>query len=190
MSLLFSSGTNVYHFGGDGPFSRTLNAAAVVDGGRNGEGQPLVTIADTSTDVNVGDFIYIESTENYDGLHKIFKQATNSFDIQATFVVETLANTDDILVTVTEDEKWQFIGFELHATTANSTSENLTVSVDAKRGASWDTNIYTKDMNTIVDLIYYPDKPVLLEANDLVEFVYANTDTVTWGLKVFTKKLV
>ncbi|KKL79460.1 hypothetical protein LCGC14_2014580, partial [marine sediment metagenome] len=42
----------------------------------------------------------------------------------------------------------------------------------------------------LVDLIYYPDKPVLLEANDLVEFVYANTDTVTWGLKVFTKKLV
>ena len=29
-----------------------------------------------------------------------------------------------------------------------------------------------------------------LEPNDLVEFVYTNTDTVTWGLKVFTTKLV
>ena len=187
--ILFNSGINVYHFGGDGPFSRTLNAAAVVTGGRNAEGQPLVTIADSNTDLNVGDFIYIESTDNYDGLHKIFKQAAGSFDIQAKFVAETLANTDDILVTVTEDESWQFVGFELHATSANSTSENLTVSVDAVRGASWDVNIYTKDMNTIVDLIYYPDKPVLLEANDLVEFVYTNTDTVTWGLKVFTKSL-
>ena len=188
--ILFNSGINVYHFGGDAAFSRVVDAAAVADGGRNAESQPLVTITDSTTDVNVGDFIYIENTENYDGLHKIIKQDTNNFDIQATFVAETLANTDDILVTVTEDEKWQFIGFELHATTANSTSENLTVSVDAKRGASWDTNVYTKDMNTIVDLIYYPDKPVLLEANDLVEFVYANTDTVTWGLKVFTGRLV
>ncbi|KKM99853.1 hypothetical protein LCGC14_1143700 [marine sediment metagenome] len=190
MSLLFNSGINVYHFGGDGPFSRTLNAAAVVDGGRSGEGQSLVTIADTSTDVNVGDFIYIESTDNYDGLHKIFKQAAGSFDIQAKFVAETLANTDDILVTVTEDEKWQFVGFHLVATTSPATSEDLSVDVDADRGASWDDNLYTKDMDTIDNIIYYPDKPVLLEANDLVEFTYANTNTVTWGLKVLTAKLV
>ena len=188
--ILFNSGINVYHFGGYAAFSRTVMAAAVADGGRDAEGQPLVTISDMITDVSANDFIYIESTDNYDGLRKIVKQTTNSFTIQAPFVAETLAATDDILVTVTEDEKWQFVGFELHATSANSTSENITVSVDADRGASWDTNIYTKDMNTLVDLVYYPDKPILLEANDLMEFVYANTDAVTWGLKICTKKLV
>ena len=181
---------NEYFFGGDAAFSRTLNAAAVTDGGRNSEQQPLVTIPDTSTDVNNGDYIYIESTDNYDGLHIVSGQTTNAFDIQATFVAETLANTDDILVTVTEDERWEFVGFEFHSTTAPATAENLLVDIDAVRGASWDTNVYTKDMNTVQDLIYYPDKSVILSANDLLEFTYTNTNTVTWGFKILTQKVI
>jgi len=133
--------------------------------------------------------IYVQSTTNYDGMRKIVAVAANTLDIVAKYVAETPAGTEILRPGFKFDHPVQFVGFKVHLSSASATSENLVCAIDADRGAGWDTVLYTKAMNTIADLVYQFSTPLIIPANDIVYFTWANTNDRTWGLEIETKRL-
>jgi len=134
--------------------------------------------------------IYIQGTTYYDGMRKIVAVATDTFDIVASYTAETTATGDIARPGFKFDHDVLFKGFKLHLDAASATAENMVCSVDADRGAGWDVNLYTKDMNTIQDIIYMCEEDVIIPANDIVYFTWTNTNNTLWGLEVHTQRLI
>lgn len=179
----------------DGTFN---NAAAVV-----GDSVILpytTTLPDTAHGLQTGSLTYIQGSTNYNGLRKIKTAATNTMLIYGKYVAETLAGTETWKTMFTYDDivkgdlragpPWEFLGFDFTLAAASATSENFVCTVDASKGSAWDNIIYSKDMDTIKDINYMFDESRLMEAGDKINFEWANTNTQTWGLKVYTRRLV
>ena len=132
------------------------------------------------------------TSPRYNGNRLIKVVATNTFDVLVKkFVTETPNGTSSLIfpgVTYPKD-RCQLIGFELHLSAVGATEENLVVSIDAELGTYWDTEIYDDSMNGVKDLIFYPDNQIVLEANDVLKFAWANAGNLTWGVKILTAKL-
>lgn len=134
--------------------------------------------------------IFIQGTTNYDGLRQIVAVATDTLDIVAKYVAEN-PNGQTLRPGFQFDWDVEFIGFKLHLDTASATAtENLVCSVDADKGAAWDVNIYTKDMNTERDIINIFSKPIPIGAKDRVYFTWANASNRLWGLEILTRKIM
>ena len=77
--------------------------------------------------------------------------------------------------------------YELKSVTAHFSAnpgvENLTVTLDANAGAVYDTNLLTKAMSGVTDLLWQPDG-VILEAGDQVEITMTNASTRTYGIQI------
>ena len=182
----FLGPVDVYHFSGALAFTQALDAEAVIDGGT--VDQTKITRFNLDTNgLAAEDHVYLSGTTSFDGFHKLMAVATNTFDINATYVAETAAGSK--LVSIALDSDWEWIGLELALSAARSGAENLTVTVNADRGSAWDTTLYTKDMDGVVDLVYYPDLPIILSAADVLDLAWANADTLTYGLKVLARRL-
>jgi len=78
----------------------------------------------------------------------------------------------------------------LHLSSAPITSENFTITLNAKDGSVYDTILLSIDLsaNSVTDLLWGPgDEPLLCEAGDAIDIAYANTDGNTYGLRVVTR---
>lgn len=197
--------TEHYFFSGDEEMNTTLDNTAVSDqsssydksalGGRYRDGVVRLTSTDhgfkASPNQKQSNLIYIQGTTNYDGLRHIVAVAANTIDIVAPFVAETPGGTEIARPGLKFDERWMFCGFKLHLSSASATAENLVISVDADRGAGWDFNIFTEDLNTVADRAenYSGDNEIILQPNDILYCTYANTDDRTWGLELITKRI-
>ena len=72
---------------------------------------------------------------------------------------------------------------KMHLSAASATSENFTVTLDSTTGAAYDAVLYTKDMDTVADvLVQITD--VFAATGDKLVFAWANTDTRTFGMTV------
>lgn len=176
------------------------NAAAADD---NSVDPPVSTdLTDTGHGLLEGSLLYIQGTTNYNGL-KLIKSIpdANSMVIYSKFVAETLAGTETWKTLITYDwvvqgnlvagQPFEFLGLEVTLDAAAATAaENLTVTIDAARGAAFDNLIYSKDMNGIADINYMFDEPRLCAPGDKIDVAWANADGNTWGIKLFTRKLV
>lgn len=194
-----------YFFSGDEEMNTTFDATAISDlsanydvsalGGRYREGVVRLTSADhgfkASPNQKDQNCIYIQGTTNYDGLRMIVAVATNTIDIIAPYVAETPAGSEILRPGLKFDERWLFVGFKLHLDTASATAEDLVISVDADRGAAWDYNIFTEDMNGTKDRgeNYSGDNEITLEPNDIVYVTWANTNNRLWGLELVAKRI-
>lgn len=186
--IIAKGAIETFEFTGAKAFSQTLGASAVTDLTGNYE-KPAVRLACSAHGYLAGGLVRIDSTTNYDGLRKIIAVATNTFDIYAKYVAETPAGTETARVAVSLDEDYLFLGFELHLSAASATTENLVATVDAAKGSAFDTKLYSKDMNTIQDIVYYPECSIHQKANDLIVFTWSNSNSRTWGLSVKLQRM-
>ena len=108
---------------------------------------------------------------------------------------DTVTGAGAISLTVTAKKATKLVSLTMHADSAATTSELLTVTLDANAGAAYDTLLYSLDLSaaSTVDLALYPSDStifgdILLEAGDAIVIAFANTDTDTYGIQVTTKE--
>lgn len=185
---------DTWFFTGDEETYTTLNNAAAVDGGWAGRDQ-LTTLPSTdhgfkASSGSLQSLIYIQGTDNYDGLRKIHAVGTDTITIVAPYVAETFAGTETVKSMYSDNHPFEFLGFEVTLSAASATSEDLTITVDAAAGSAFDNLIYSKDMNGIADINYMFDTPRECKANDKIDVAWDNTNDRTFGIKLFTRRLV
>lgn len=189
-----------WFFTGAGATYGVFDGAAAADD--NSVDPPFSTdLTDTGHGLLAGSLLYIEGSVNYNGLREIKSLPdANSMIIFAEYVAEVLAGTETWKTKFSYDEfiqgelipssPWEFMGFEIHLDAACATSENFTVTVDSAKGAAWDNLIYSKDMDTHTDVNYMFDEPRYCSPGDKIDVAFVNTDANTWGIKLFTRRLI
>ena len=189
-----------WFFTGAKAMSGTFNDAAAVIG--DSVNKPYTTtLPDTAHGLLAPSLLYIQNTTNFNGLRKIKTVAnTDSMLIYAKFVAEALSSATwktmfsyDQFVQgeLRPGAPFEFMGFYLTLDAAASTaSEEFTITIDADKGAAWDNRIYTKDMNGQQHINFMFDAPKQCASGDKLNCVFANANTNTWGLTLFTRSLV
>jgi hypothetical protein len=83
--------------------------------------------------------------------------------------------------------------FRLTSVTVNfnaapTTSENLTVTVNANDGAAYDTVLFSVDPSatSATDIVFIPDNDLVFESGDEIDVAFTNTDANTFGLRIVT----
>jgi len=148
-------------------------------------------LTDAAHGLLAGSLLYIQGSVNYNGLRKISSVPdVNSMYVYATFVAETLAGTETWTTMYGDTAPYEFLGFEVTLSSASATSENLTITVDAAFGSGFDNLIYSKDMNGVQYINNMFDVPRKLSADDKIDVAWANSNSRTWGIKLFTRRLV
>lgn len=175
----------------------TIGASAVVDVGRTGPGEEnIVDITATAHGFLAGPSVqkftcaYVKGSTNYAGLKRIYSVPdANSIYFFNNFTAETPAGTETLRTAYTSDRPFNWLGFEIHLSAASSTSENLVVSKDSDYGTAFDTKIYTKNMNTVQDIIFMvpEEEPIVCASGTVVDLTWDNTNNLTWGVKFFIK---
>jgi hypothetical protein len=86
-------------------------------------------------------------------------------------------------------QHYRLVSFTLNLSAAPTTSENLTVTLDAHAGAIYDTLLYSLDLSAgaTADLVWQPEDEILLEGGDVVTVAWANTDARNWGAQLTFK---
>ena len=96
-------------------------------------------------------------------------------------------------VSLAPGEPFQFLGYECHQGVIATTPENLTVTKDAGAGSAYDTLLDTKAMATAAnkDIVqYFSGVPIkCYHKDDEIDFAWTNTDTKTYGLTIYWRKL-
>jgi len=158
-------------------------------------GHGLVTIADTAHGILAGSTIMFPDIASYDGLRLVEAiGGANEFDIRVDDAGGALANftpagTELWYVGQTYDETWELLGFKVTLSAASATVENFTIDVDAAKGSAFDWNVFTKDMNTVKDVIKMYEVPFVMNANDILKVNWANTNSRTWGVEILSRRL-
>jgi hypothetical protein len=179
----------------------TFNDGAIVNTLGDQVNPPFtVDLSDTGHGLIAPSLLYIQNTTNYNGLRKIKSLPdADSMLIYAPYVAETLSSAtwktmftyDDWVGTnLRTGPPFEFLGFEVTLNAASATSENLTIIIDADKGSAFDNEIYVKDMNGIQYINNMFDTPRKLSGGDKIDVAWANTNTKTWGIKLFTRRLV
>jgi hypothetical protein len=86
-------------------------------------------------------------------------------------------------------QTYRLMSLTLNLSAAPTTSENLTVTLDAHAGAIYDTLLYSIDLAAAAttDLVWQPDPELLLEGDDVIRVVWTNTDTRNYGAQLTMK---
>ena len=178
----------------------TLDAAAVVDLGNIGpSNESLIDATATAHGFLAGPSVqlfncaYVLGSTNYAGLKRIFSVPdANSIYLFSEFTAETPGGTETLRTAYSSKYPFEFLGFEIHLSAASATSENLVIARDCVLGATFDTKIYSKDMNAEQDIVYMipKDEPVLCDALDVIDLAWANANSRTWAIKFFVRSRV
>lgn len=102
---------------------------------------------------------------------------------QATATGSAAINT-----TVTPGVAARLEQLTLHLSAAGGAG-NLTVTLDNGTGAAYDAVLLTQDMTSVTDLLWVPQKPILLKATDALVIAWANASSRTYGLEVWWSAL-
>jgi hypothetical protein len=181
----------------------TFNDGAIVNTLGDQVNPPFtVDLSDTGHGLIAPSLLYIQNTTNYNGLRKIKSLPdADSMLIYALYVAETLSSAtwktmftyDDWVGTnLRTGPPYEFLGFEVTLDAVPTTSEDLEISIDANVGSAFDNLIYSEDLSTLANpsINYMFDTPRKLSGGDKIDVVWANTDTKTWGIKLFTRRRV
>ena len=185
---------DVIRFKGTGSWNSITHKAttAVVDNGFLA-GAPSVKFTTAANhNLTAGSVITLDGSTYYDGMYlTLAGTATTLIYVHAKYIAETLTTTDTFKLTLAPECPFEFGGFNLHLDAASLTAEDLTITLDAGAGSVYDDNIYTKDMNTLQNLIWnIKDNPLLFtHKDDQLDFAWANSNTKTYGLEVFWRRL-
>lgn len=81
-------------------------------------------------------------------------------------------------------KRFVFEEVRIHLSAASATSENFTITIASSKGSEYNTKIYSKDMDTVQDLVYQPEQAHELEAEDSLVFAWTNSNTRTYGMEI------
>lgn len=183
---------DIFRFEGAGALNGTIANTAFSDQSAPDLG-PRARVTSTSHGLTIigSPAIFLQNLDNpiYNGIHRVQGVTTHTFDIQLSTKFEALtpAGTELWFVGCKYNCHWKFLGFDLHMSAAGGAAENLTVRVDAYSGSIYDTLLYTQDMNLIQEISLKIDPITELEPGDIIKFAYANSNSRTWGLKIFAQ---
>jgi len=166
---------------GTGPLSNTLDNAAAVEVVADNN---LVRIPCTGHGLKAGSMPYLSGTTNYDLMRKIAAVDTNTFDIYADYVAETFAGTETVKTIVTSKMPFELLEVKLHLSSAPTTAENFTITVDAADGSDFDFLLFSQGMAGVTDVIWSPSENLTFNPDDKLVFEWNNTDGRTFGLEV------
>jgi len=191
---------NIIRFSGAKKTYATIGAPAIANVGLTGPScENIVDITSTAHGFLAGPTLwkptcaYILGSTNYAGLKRILSVPdANSLYIFSPYTAETPAGTETLRTAYASKYPFEFLGFEIHLSAASATSENLVIARDSVLGSTYDTKIYSKDMNAIQDIIYMipKDEPVLCDADDVIDLTWDNTNTKTWTINFFVRSRV
>lgn len=170
-----------YYVTGTKKMGQTLDAAAAVE-----VGSDSVKILCTGHGLPVGAVIFIAGTTNYNGYHTLTAVGTDDFTFVATYVAETIANTDTLSHRLLPGELFRMVEIRLHLSSASAQADDLTITLDSGEDAVYDCIFITNDMNGLADYAYSWGKALShnFKATDAIIFAWANKDNRTWGLEV------
>ena len=186
MSSYFKGPVEVIHMGRTG-------AAAAADALDGAAGVTCfdtkgLRMTNTSHGWIAGSTLEIGGTTNYNGMRYLRAVAANYMHFNVdTFVAETFTTSDYVYpwIKLKRGTAWKLLQFEMHLSAASATSEDLTLDMDADKGSYYDTNLYTKDMNGVTDILWIPGegKGVIFMPDDRLKLAWANSNTKNWGAK-------
>lgn len=167
----------------------TLANSAVVD---NGNG--TVGIVITAHGLTAGNYILIAGTTNYNGVHMIESvEDANTVNITAAYVAETPAGTETYKTCFQNPyhDAFQIMEIRLTLSAAGGANEAYSIKLDHKEGAAWDVTLDSEaNMTAVVSDIW---KAWLerryFNADDIIFFEYANTNSRTWGIEIVYRVL-
>ena len=97
-----------------------------------------------------------------------------------------------IATTTAVSANWKLDHISVHLSAAPTTSQDLSISIDANDGAAYDTILLKQDLSasSATDIVYKnPLGDLILESGDEIKVAYTNTDGVTYGLRVVGEKI-
>jgi hypothetical protein len=184
---------DIFRFKGAKTLNGTIGNSALTNGS-SGSDLRAAVFTSNAHGLLAGSDIFFQNLANndYNGLRSIHAVATNTITIKLApnqpYAALTPAGTELWFCGVWYPVDWLLLGFDLHLSAASATSENLVLSRDADAGTHYDTNLYTKDMNAVQDIVYMLDIPFPMSGKDVAKFTWANTNSRTWGLTVYARE--
>jgi hypothetical protein len=92
-----------------------------------------------------------------------------------------------ISYTFAPGKKISFEELRLNLSAASATAENFVITLKSHKGTAYDVVLYSRDMNTVQDLVYIPERVHQLEDGDSLLFEWTNTNTRTYGMEIVYK---
>lgn len=102
-----------------------------------------------------------------------------------TLVKAQSTGTGALAQTATAVRVSQVASVTLHLDSIPTTSEALTITLDAVAGAAYDVLLYSLDLAAVsaADLVWFPNEEIWLEPGDALTVAYANSDGATYGVQ-------
>jgi len=135
-----------------------------------------------------GSVVLIEGTTNYNGLREIVAvPETDEIDIKADFIAETFASAaETVKIALAAKQDYKFLGFRMHMPTAPGQADIMTITIDSKKGAAWDTVIYSNDLDTVTDLEYInPNVDLPFNKDDILRVAWPNVANRAFAIEFF-----
>ena len=141
----------------------------------------------------VGSHLYIEGTTNYDGVHEVLATpTTDKITIRAKFVAELFV-AQTIKVAIVPNARFVFVGFSIKMDAAPTQSESFTITLDSNDGQNFDVLVFSRNWSTLSDTDFIwttpEDELIPFEKDDILRVAWTNTNTKTYGLKLWFRRL-
>ena len=83
-------------------------------------------------------------------------------------------------------QTYQLFHVSCEFSAAPTTSESMTITLDANAGSFYDILLYTINPSLLstTSFIWFPDQPLYLEGGDAIDLAFANTDANTFGVQI------
>lgn len=88
-----------------------------------------------------------------------------------------------IALSVDPGRAFQLEEVKIHLNAVGETG-NLTATIDSAAGAPYDCVVLNQDMTAVTNLLFQPDRPIILFEDDKLNFAWANANLVTYGIEV------
>ena len=110
----------------------------------------------------------------------------------STNLTVTTATWSGAIATATSlANEFRLVQVTVHFSAAPTTSEDLTVTLDATDGTAFDTTLLRVDpsVGSKTDIEFHPDGDLRFESGDEISVAFPNTDGVTFGLRIVTQSV-
>lgn len=103
--------------------------------------------------------------------------------MQPLYTHRVTAANGAIASTLAPGVPWQLHEMRLHLSAAGA-NENITLTMDAVAGATYDCVIYAGTTNSLTDVNYLPARPRQLCAADEIDIALVNTNARAYGVEI------
>lgn len=97
---------------------------------------------------------------------------------------QIVSGTGAMNYTFTPDKEFIFEEVRLHLNAVSATEENFVIQLVSSKGVVYNIKLYSKDMNTVQDVVYQPENPHEFLPKDSLVFTWTNTNSKTWGMEI------